>query len=58
LGLFPLIGASANCSSYQNPRRQKNLTILGIIIGLGSFKTDTGAVIAQVLVICNCTCFI
>jgi len=42
-GIFPLIGATANCSSYQNPRRKKNLSNLGKLIVLILFKTGTGA---------------
>jgi hypothetical protein len=40
-GFFPLIGAIANCSSYQNPRRGENLTASGNLMGL--FNTETGA---------------
>jgi len=47
VGVFPLIGATANCSSYQNPRR-----------GLGPFNTGTGAFKALVNKICICSCFI
>jgi len=53
-GLFPLIGASANCSSYQNPRR--HLAESGNLIGL--FKTGTGAKKALAVKVKVVTCFI
>jgi hypothetical protein len=50
-GIFPLIGAIANCSSYQNPRRKD----CGNLIGL--FKTGTAAEKADVDKICKLSCF-
>jgi len=57
-GIFPLIGATANCSSYQNPRRKKNLSNLGKFIVLILFKTGTGALLALVKRVCCFACFI
>jgi hypothetical protein len=55
-GGFPLIGAIANCSSYQNPRRGDNLTASGNLMGL--FNTRTGAKFARIKIVCNCPWFI
>jgi hypothetical protein len=55
-GGFPLIGAIANCSSYQNPRRGENLTASGNLMGL--FNTGTGAKFALADKICWSSCFI
>jgi hypothetical protein len=51
-GIFPLIGAIANCSSYQNPRRGDCGNLMGL------FKTGTAAIKAVVNKVYKFSCFI
>jgi hypothetical protein len=51
-GIFPLIGAIANCSSYQNPRRGDCGSLMGLC------KTRDAAKFAVMKVVCVFPCFI
>ena len=50
-GIFPLIGAIANCSSYQNPRRGDFDSLMGLC------KTRAAAKFAVVFKVCLFPCF-